>query len=301
MLYNDYELFFHPNHGMLRVVTVTNSVNNNNNTTTIDIIDQTCTFTSYDGDGTCSSSDSTSTTMTTLLLQQLRLLLPFEFDNNNKNNVISPNSNNIPNLLSLMQYTTTMEQRWWLFWFGFLNILLVFVGIWPRLNLLFWHINYCSIMYNSSDYIADGTETGIVPLTKLMNFYFMLLPLDNITIYDGFGFGRRRGLFLSLFFFGTKKNDDDQKGQNLTNDDYNDDREVKNQIMVGNNNDDKDTPVADTVAATTTTTSSWPMWPVFLVQWQTVLIMVGAGLAKWTGADKTRPISSSHWVDGTSM
>ena len=305
MLYPDYELFFHPHHGMLRLVNVNNVDNDNNTINVVDDNTTTCSATSHDGTCSSSSYDSTPTIMTptkmaTFLLQQLQQRLHF-FTNNNM-----PDDLQNINLLSRMQYTTTMDQRWWLFWFGFVNILLVLVGICPRLNLLLWHINYCSIMYNSSDYIADGTETGIVPLTKLMDFYFMLLPLDNITIYDGFG-----GLLCRKK---KKKNQSNnpgrhrrqreeqrrqyQKDENTTND-YN---EMNNQIVVGDNNKNE-TAVVETLATTTSamTTTSWPMWPVFLVQWQTVLIMVGAGLAKWTGADEAHPISSSHWVDGTSM
>lgn len=139
----------------------------------------------------------------------------------------------------LRHHGENADYIWFLWALGVLNAFLLILGIAPRFNAVLLHINNCSFNF-ANDLLCDGTDTGICPLMRIYNTFLFFMPLHHITVFDGFGFRKKKKLSGQL-------DDDDD---------------------------------------------SWPMWPVWLFQWQSVLVYAGAGAGKWDGPT---------WKEGTAM
>jgi hypothetical protein len=74
---------------------------------------------------------------------------------------------------------------------GIVNAVLLFLGVYPKVQLMFLHINMLSFHFHS-DLIWDGEDT----MFKIWNFLFLFLPLHQVTIYDQF-----HGLLSRRIFF----------------------------------------------------------------------------------------------------
>ena len=67
------------------------------------------------------------------------------------------------------------------FYVGVINVVLLLLGIVPKLQLLLLHINMLSFHHHSGT-IWDGEDN----MFRLWNFLFLFVPLHHVTIYDNF-------------------------------------------------------------------------------------------------------------------
>ena len=111
---------------------------------------------------------------------------------------ISQEKEGLFGILSLLRFATrggegvgdAYSYLWSVHYFGLLNSVLLLLGVAPRLNAFALFIITCSF-HNANWMIVDGDATGHGPMARLYNFHLLFLPLHHITIYDGFGFGRK--------------------------------------------------------------------------------------------------------------
>ena len=148
-----------------------------------------------------------------------------------------------------------------LFGMAILQGLLLFLGVAPRWQAVGIYV-FLGNLYNHNGIMFDNQEH----MLRMWAFFLCWLPLDHVTIYDGFGG------WIPWF---------QEKITAIM--------ERKNTRQSSN---DSTNPTTTTTTSNTAQSSSWPMWPFRLWQIYICFIYAGAGFGK---------LATGCWQDGTAL